>query len=301
MKRFYKTAALVSLLGISNVSCGAARDARAIHETEGIGQAIHPMERVRELWKNGKNCFKEHPVGCVVGVVGGVVGIGLTIWGFVYLYRWLSNRAAPVEQEVPAEEGKAPAVEEEEKGEEAPVPAVEEEKGEEAPVSEQEVPVAAPVEQDTVEEVNDFFEAVKIGNYEKVEELISNNDTLVKVLDEFEWTALHIAAGNGHTQVVDLLIQRGASIDATKNGITPLHVAAGNGCTKVVNLLIQKGASINARENEGRTPLYFATYKKRVKVIRVLLKADADRNVKNNKGENLLDRANDKIRELFAS
>ncbi|MDR3285339.1 MAG: hypothetical protein LBS83_01500, partial [Holosporales bacterium] len=89
MKRFYKTTALlVSLLGISNISCGELGGAIAIHETEEIGQAIlHPIERVGELWKNGKDSFKEHLVEWIIGAVV----VGREVFS---LYRWWS--AVPV-------------------------------------------------------------------------------------------------------------------------------------------------------------------------------------------------------------
>jgi ankyrin repeat protein len=39
--------------------------------------------------------------------------------------------------------------------------------------------------------------------------------------------ALHLAAGNGHLEVVKLLVARGAEVDAHRDrGYTPLHAAA---------------------------------------------------------------------------
>jgi len=69
-------------------------------------------------------------------------------------------------------------------------------------------------------------------------------------------TPLHLAAENCHTNVVVLLLDKGAKIGVqAKNSDTPLHLAAQEGCVDVVAILLAKGAEINARDNQGRTPL----------------------------------------------
>ena len=69
-------------------------------------------------------------------------------------------------------------------------------------------------------------------------------------------TPLHLAASACHTNVVALLLDKGAKIDcAAKDGATPLHLAAQEGCADVVNLLLAKGANVNARDDQKRTPL----------------------------------------------
>ncbi|RPB22051.1 ankyrin, partial [Terfezia boudieri ATCC MYA-4762] len=60
-------------------------------------------------------------------------------------------------------------------------------------------------------------------------------------------TALHLAAENGHLEVVKVLLDKGATMDATtwyKNR-TALHMAAENGHLEVVKVLLDKGATIN--------------------------------------------------------
>ena len=60
----------------------------------------------------------------------------------------------------------------------------------------------------------------------------------------------------GQTEVIELLIQKGADVNArNRNGTTPLHGAVFLGQTEAVELLIQKGADANARTNERATPL----------------------------------------------
>ena len=55
-----------------------------------------------------------------------------------------------------------------------------------------------------------------------------------------------IASQNGHKEVVELLIEKGAAIDlATNDKRTPLYIASHKGHKEVVELLLSKGASID--------------------------------------------------------
>ncbi|MDA1164824.1 MAG: ankyrin repeat domain-containing protein [Planctomycetota bacterium] len=69
-------------------------------------------------------------------------------------------------------------------------------------------------------------------------------------------TPLSSAALHGHLEIVKLLIQRGAKVDATnEDGNTPLHVAAFLCRTDVVQLLLEKGASALTKNKRGETPI----------------------------------------------
>ena len=64
--------------------------------------------------------------------------------------------------------------------------------------------------------------------------------------------ALHLAAQNGHYEIVDLLISRGAKLDAKNfNGNTALHMSMEYGFDNVSTLLLQKGADPNVKNDEG--------------------------------------------------
>ncbi len=87
---------------------------------------------------------------------------------------------------------------------------------------------------------------------------------------------LHWASKEGHLGIVDMLLSRGARVNATNMGDdTPLHLAASHGHRPVVvvgsNLhypflnylfqkLIGKKADVNAVNEHGMTPLHYACF-----------------------------------------
>ncbi|MGY8732999.1 MAG: ankyrin repeat domain-containing protein [Pirellulales bacterium] len=73
-------------------------------------------------------------------------------------------------------------------------------------------------------------------------------------------TPLHLAATFGHKEIAELLIDKGADVNAVGGllGWTPLHWAAREGRKEVAELLIAKGADVNAKDEDGKKPLDWA-------------------------------------------
>ena len=72
----------------------------------------------------------------------------------------------------------------------------------------------------------------------------------------FSGTALFLAVEGGHREVVQILIDAGADIEArTSTGLTPLHYACGLGELAVVKVLLEAGADVCATDSEGATSL----------------------------------------------
>ena len=83
---------------------------------------------------------------------------------------------------------------------------------------------------------------------------------------------LHLAAQEGHKEIAELLIAKGADLNAKTVGEwTPLHSAASKGQKEIVELLIAEGADVNEM-SFGNTPLYWATHYKYSEIADLLRK-----------------------------
>lgn len=101
--------------------------------------------------------------------------------------------------------------------------------------------------------------------------------------NEYNWTALHMATERGHAVIVQLLIDKGANVNAvTKmpgkrdSGATALHWAARNGYEKVLEILLENSAEINLQTEIGETPLYWASDNGQVGAVALLLDKGAN-------------------------
>jgi pectate lyase len=119
-------------------------------------------------------------------------------------------------------------------------------------------------------------EAAAEGDVEAVRSMIVHGVDVNGREDSFFKTALHRAAMNGHKNVAEVLLAKGANVDARDSYVSsPLHYAAQNGHTDTVGLLISKGADVNAKNGAGEPPLQGAARFDRKDTIQLLLEKGA--------------------------
>lgn len=101
---------------------------------------------------------------------------------------------------------------------------------------------------------------------------------------------LMMAALKGHTALARKLVDKGA--DVNKPGWTPLHYAATGGHLEIMNLLLEHHAFIDAESPNGTTPLMMAAHYGTPAAVKLLLEAGADTAMKNQLGLSAVDFAN---------
>lgn len=100
---------------------------------------------------------------------------------------------------------------------------------------------------------------------------------------------LWCAAAAGHMEVVQLLVQHGASVNSTtRTNSTPLRAACFDGHYEIVRYLVQHGADIEVANRHGHTCLMIACYKGHYKIAKYLLCLKASVNRKSVKGNTAL-------------
>ena len=126
-----------------------------------------------------------------------------------------------------------------------------------------------------------IHQAVFDGNIAAVKQHLDAGAEVDAKDDKFVGTFLHWAAAGGQNEIVELLIAKGADVNATDgDGDTPLHLAGNSTATKeIAELLISKGAGVNAmnlsppgRRIGGMTPLDMATLGNRTEIADLLRK-----------------------------
>ena len=116
--------------------------------------------------------------------------------------------------------------------------------------------------------------SIKVANV-----LMDWDKTAVEQRNAADESPLMLASLKGLLPVVVKLIERGA--DVNKPGWAPLHYAATRGHIDVMNILLEKHAYIDAASPNGTTPLMMAAFYGTPSAVKLLLEAGADPFLKN--------------------
>ena len=117
----------------------------------------------------------------------------------------------------------------------------------------------------TSEEINIIHIASKEGNIEAVKQHLTT-DADINALDHEGNTPLHYAVYNDQTEMIRLLIDKGAEVNRKRkganheDGVTPLHTATWRSTIETMELLIDNGADVNMKRTDGAIALHYAVW-----------------------------------------
>jgi ankyrin repeat protein len=133
-----------------------------------------------------------------------------------------------------------------------------------------------------------LYFAVNRGNKEIVDLLLEYGATI-----DLKCCLSWAAGERGNPEIVQMLIDRGADVN-DYDLEPPLMTAASQGRADLVRLLLNAGADVDARDDEGWTALMEPAGEGHKEVVELLIAAGVDVNARNNEGLTALKYATEK-------
>jgi ankyrin repeat protein len=137
--------------------------------------------------------------------------------------------------------------------------------------------------------INDIFQAAKNGDTAAIRVILESNPTIVNAENNEGLTLLGFAAHYGNKDVVQVLLEHGADVNAVSHSKvtyipsnTALHAAiAGQRNMEVIYLLLANHAQTHLFDSNGHTSLHTAAFHDdNIELIRLLLEHGANVNAK---------------------
>lgn len=146
-----------------------------------------------------------------------------------------------------------------------------------------------------------IFPCCRDGDFEAVQKLLDEGTNL-DLRDGDGMTLLMTASSNGYTDIVRLLLEKGADPNILdSHGWTALELACGGiipikagAFKKIVSMLIEKGANINHNCNGWGTSLMFQSIMGNYTNVETLLNYGANPNIQNKRGYTAINYASSK-------
>jgi ankyrin repeat protein len=125
--------------------------------------------------------------------------------------------------------------------------------------------------------INSAVKYARDGHGKQLSDLLAKKPHLINQKNKNGNSILHIACWKGNTDMVLMLLMRGADINATDSkGYTPLLVAIEFNHDDLATLLLQRGADINIANQALCLPLHVAALSGCKNVVVPLLQRGAD-------------------------
>lgn len=129
----------------------------------------------------------------------------------------------------------------------------------------------------TTAQAQEIFDAIKNNDIAKVKTLIKKDAGIINIEDKTGNKPLHNAAIQGSVELAEMLLLKGADINAVNVQLqTPLHVAIVNEKTDVAKFLIDKGSDLAKQNSNGSTPLHLSVRNKSTTITELLLAKGAN-------------------------
>ena len=123
--------------------------------------------------------------------------------------------------------------------------------------------------------------AASAGGHTEIVQILLEKGAEVNVKGGHYGTALIAASRQGHIEIVQILLEKGAEINI-KGGHygTALVAASLEGYTEIVQILLEKGAEINIKGGHYGTALVAASLEGYTEIVQILLEKGAEINIK---------------------
>lgn len=134
----------------------------------------------------------------------------------------------------------------------------------------------------------DIFEATASGGEHIVSGILDRDPAQAKAWSPDGFTALHFASFFNQPAIARELVRRGADVAAVSMNpmeVTPLHSAAAAHATEIVRMLVESDAPVNAKQHGGWTALHAAADNGDEETIKILLQHGADPLAQNDDGK----------------
>jgi ankyrin repeat protein len=132
------------------------------------------------------------------------------------------------------------------------------------------------------------FDTAALGTAAELDALLRHDPKNIHYRSAFGWTLLHVAAFAGNTGTTELLLNKGAPIEARAESRfrnTPLQTALLTGELATAKLLLDRGADALVRQHKGSTPMHEAALLGRQDLVQLLLDHGAELNSVSDNGQ----------------